>query len=100
MEDTTNLKEKITPIVKHYHVEPYFVESMGNILKVYCNKGVFALKKVDPHQGIDFIRNIQTLYQKGYNRIVPIYPTFDGRYAVLYDQNLYYLMPWLANKKE
>ena len=100
MEDTSNLKKKIAPIVKHYNLEPYFVESMGNILKVYSNKGIFALKKMNPHQGIDFIRHIQILYQKGYNRIVPIYPTFDGRYAVLHDQNLYYLMPWLKNEKK
>ena len=100
MKDTTNLKEKIAPILKHYHIEPYFVELLGNILKVYSNKGVFALKKMNPHQGIDFIRHIQTLYQKGYNRIVPIYPTLDGRYAVLHDQNLYYLMPWLTNEKK
>jgi spore coat protein YsxE len=99
MEDTNNLKKKISPILKYYNLEPYFIESMGNILKVYSNKGVFALKKMNPQHGIDFIRHIQSLYQKGYNRIVPIYPTLDGRYAVLHDQNLYYLMPWMSNEK-
>ena len=50
--------------------------------------------------GTDFIRHVQFLYHKGYNRIVPIYPTLDGRYAVLYENTLYYLMPWLANEEK
>lgn len=87
-------------ILKDYGIEPYFVEQMGNIYKIYSNNGVFALKKINPHHGIDFIRYVQSLYQKGYNRIVPIYPTVDGRYAVLYENELYYLMPWLSNEEK
>lgn len=67
-------------------------------MKVYSNKGTFALKKIVPNSGTDFIRHVHQLYQKGYNRIVPIYPTNDGRYAVLHDKDLYYLMPWLSNE--
>lgn len=96
MRDSTNI-QKVTAILKYYQIEPDFVESMGNILKIYTKNGVFALKKLHPNQGIDFIRYVQTLYQKGYNRIVPIFPTMDGRYGVLYENELYYLMPWLAN---
>lgn len=99
MRETNSLK-KMKPILKNYGIEPYFVEQMGNIQKVYSNNGVFALKKINPHHGIDFIRYVQSLYQKGYNRIVPIYPTLDGRYAVLYENELYYLMPWLSNKEK
>ncbi|MGJ7920533.1 spore coat protein YsxE [Neobacillus sp. LXY-4] len=85
-------------ILRPYGVEPYFVEDMGKVKKVYSNKGVFALKMVPPTYGTEFIRHIQSLYQKGYNRVVPIYPTLDGRYAVLYQNALYYLMPWLAGE--
>ncbi|MDQ0270000.1 spore coat protein YsxE [Cytobacillus purgationiresistens] len=92
--------KKYAPILKHYAVEPNFVEDFGRVQKVYSNKGIFSLKKIKPHHGPDFIKHIQTLYQKGYNRIIPIYPTVDGRYAVLYNTELYYLMPWLANEEK
>jgi spore coat protein YsxE len=89
--------EKLSPILQHYQIEPFFVEEFGPIHKIYSNKGTFALKKVPPSMGTDFIRHVHLLYQKGFNRIVPIYPTLDGRYGVLHDNNLYYLMPWMQN---
>nr|WP_263325540.1 spore coat protein YsxE [Neobacillus sp. Marseille-Q6967] len=89
---------KVSTILKNYQVKPYFVEEYGSILKVFSNKGTFALKKIAPTLGTDFVRHVHLLYQKGYNRIVPIYPTMDGRYAVLHDKSLYYLMPWMPNE--
>jgi len=99
MRDSNRLKT-VAAILKNYGLEPTFVESLGKIEKVYTNQGVYALKKMNPNQGIDFIHYVQNLYQHGYNRIVPIYPTLDGRYGVLYDSNLYYLMPWLSNEEK
>jgi spore coat protein YsxE len=96
MSPENNLNEYAS-ILASYAIEPYFVEDLGNIQKVFSNKGVFALKRVPPHLGVEFIRHVQSLYQKGYYRIVPIYPTMDGRYAVLQQNTLYYLMPWIAN---
>ncbi|MED4203165.1 spore coat protein YsxE [Neobacillus mesonae] len=93
----SNWLETIGPILKHYQIEPQFVEDYGSIQKIYSNKGTFALKKISPAKGTDFIRHVHFLYQKGFNRIVPIYPTMDGRYAVLHGQYLYYLMPWMTN---
>ncbi|MBU8879581.1 spore coat protein YsxE [Bacillus sp. FJAT-29790] len=90
---------KVAPILKQYSLEPHFVEEMGRVQKIYTNKGVYALKRISPHHGGDFIRHVQTLFQKGYNRIVPIFPTVDGRYAILHENALYYLMPWLANEE-
>nr|WP_295971465.1 spore coat protein YsxE [uncultured Bacillus sp.] len=92
--------QRINSILRSYQIEPRFVEQMGKVQKIYSNKGVYVLKKIDPHHGIDFIKYVQTLYQKGYNRIVPIYPTVDGRYAVLDNQELYYLMPWLPDEEK
>lgn len=94
----SNPLKQIAPILTHYGVTPHFVESFGKVQRVYADKGVFALKKISPTHGSDFIRHIQYLYQKGYNRIVPIYPTLDGRYAIIYQNHLYYLMPWLSNE--
>ena len=99
MSDSNRL-ESVLPILKNYHVEPYFVEDYGVVQKIYSNKGTFALKKVPPTIGTDFIRHVHLLYQKGFNRIVPIYPTMDGRYAVLHENNLYYLMPWMPNDQK
>jgi spore coat protein YsxE len=90
--------KKAMQILKNYQIDPYFIEKVGKVEKIYSKQGIFALKKIDPHLGIDFIRHVQNLYQKGFNRIVPIYPTMDGRYAVLHHQELYYLMPWLPNE--
>lgn len=99
MRDENKLRTVAT-LLKSYGLKPTFIESFGKIEKVYTNQGVYALKKINPHQGIDFIRYVQNLYQYGYNRIVPIYPTIDGRYGVLYEDELYYLMPWLANEEK
>ncbi|WHY76363.1 spore coat protein YsxE [Neobacillus sp. WH10] len=96
----SNRIETVRPILKNYHIEPYFVEDYGIVQKIYSDKGTFALKKVPPTIGTDFIRHVHLLYQKGFNRIVPIYPTMDGRYAVLYENNLYYLMPWMPNDQK
>lgn len=91
---------EVSPILKNYAVEPYFVEDYDKVKKIYSNKGTFALKKVPPTLGTDFIRHVQFLYQKGFNRIIPVYPAMDGRYAVLHDNYLYYLMPWLPNEEK
>lgn len=90
----------VTSILANYAVEPYFVEDLGKVQKVFSKKGVFALKMVPPQLGTEFIRHIQAFYQKGYYRIVPIYPTMDGRYAVLHQNTLYYLMPWITNEEK
>ncbi|MDQ1144851.1 spore coat protein YsxE [Bacillus sp. SORGH_AS 510] len=93
----TNLVQQLAPILQNYYIEPHFVEDYGTVQKIYSHKGTFALKKINPAIGTDFIRHVHLLYQKGFNRIVPIYPTMDGRYAVLHENELYYLMPWMSN---
>ncbi len=96
----SNTTQKAAAILQNYGLELTFTESFGKIEKVYTNQGVYALKKINADHGIDFIKYIHSLYQSGYNRIVPIYPTLDGRYGVLVDQELYYLMPWLPNDEK
>ncbi|PLR84996.1 spore coat protein YsxE [Bacillus canaveralius] len=98
MSDDDRLRS-ISPILNSYAVKPYFVEDFGSIQKIYSDKGTFALKKIALSNRTDFVRHIHFLYQKGYNRIVPIYPATDGRYAVLHKNMLYYLMPWLPNEE-
>ncbi|MCA1057861.1 spore coat protein YsxE [Rossellomorea aquimaris] len=91
--------EGLKPVLQPYGVEPHFVESYGRISKVFSNKGTLAVKQLPAQNGVDFVRNVQMLFQRGYNRIVPIYPTLDGRYAVWNEGDLYYVMPWLLNQE-
>lgn len=98
--DNENALSEAAGILKNYEIRPHFVEDFGKVKKVYAQSGTFALKRIDPHHGIDFIRQVHFLYQKGYNRIVPIFPTSDGRYAVYERSGLYYLMPWLPNEEK
>ncbi len=92
--------ESIKTVLQPYGVEPYFLESFGKVHKVYSNKGTLAIKEIETKKGVDFVRNIHYLYQRGYNNIVPIFPTQDGRYAVWSNDRLYYIMPWLANEEK
>jgi spore coat protein YsxE len=94
-----NQKNDVHAVLRNYALQILHIESFGKITKIYGDKGIFALKSISPKHGIDFIYNIKKLYQRGYNRIVPIYQTLDGRYAVLHDHRLYYLMPWLSNEE-
>lgn len=95
----SNQHAEILSVLRHYALQVHYIEDFGRVKKVYSDRGVFALKSISPHGGIDFIRNVQSLYQRGYNRIVPIYQTIDERYAVLFQNKLFYLMPWLENRE-
>lgn len=98
MDKTTHAA--IKKVMKYYGLKVHYVEEYGKSFKISTEEGNFALKRISPQIGTDFVRNVQLLYHHGYNRIVPIYPTTDGRYAVLNDQYLYYLMPWLPNEEK
>ncbi|CAM3935743.1 spore coat protein YsxE [Lederbergia lenta] len=92
------LEEEVKRIVKLYGLDADFVQNIGNVYRIYTNKGEFALKRMKVENGLDFLYYMQFLYQRGYNRIVPIFPTADGRFAILEGKYVYYLMPWLENK--
>lgn len=97
MTGSENASVNLQEICKQYLLHVHYSESFGRIHKIYTDKGAFALKSIPAEQSMSFIRHVQRLYQRGYNRIAPIYLTSDGRYGVLYGKRLYYLMPWLTN---
>ena len=97
MERSENNTAVIQEIMNQYQLHVHYSESFGRLHKVYTDQGVYALKAIAPEHTMDFIKHVQRLYQRGYNRLVPIYITPDGRYGVLYNRMLYYLMPWLSN---
>ncbi|WP_245602171.1 spore coat protein YsxE [Peribacillus kribbensis] len=97
VDESGNSNKDIEEIMSHYLLKVNYCEKYGNLWRVYTNNGVFALKAIPPQPGMAFIRHMHRIYQRGYNRIVPIFPANDGRYAVLHKNRLYYLMPWLPN---
>ncbi|HEY4554572.1 MAG TPA: spore coat protein YsxE [Bacillaceae bacterium] len=82
-----------------YGLRVKFTERYGKVYRISTDKGDYALKRTDVRKGVDFLYYMQTLFQQGYNRIVPVYPSLDGKYAVLLHNSLYYLMPWLHNRE-
>ena len=97
MERSDDYTLEIQEIMDQYKLHVHYSEAIGRLHKVYTDQGIYALKAIAPEHTMDFIKLVQRLNQRGYNRLVPIYITHDGRYGVLYKRTLYYLMPWLAN---
>ncbi|WP_018660944.1 spore coat protein YsxE [Heyndrickxia acidiproducens] len=93
-------QQDMKDLLKAYGLQANYMERYGKAYKIYADQGMFALKRISPQAGMDFIRQVQFLYQRGYNRIIPVYPALDGRYGVLYNGGLYYLMPWLPNEEK
>ncbi|WP_010678309.1 spore coat protein YsxE [Bacillus timonensis] len=85
----------IGPILKQYNLQPSSFNQFGKITKVVTNKGIFALKSISDRINPSFPTYLQQLFQRGYTRAVPIYPTIEGKYIVYHNQKSYYLMPWL-----
>lgn len=89
--------QALLPILHYYSIQPFFTESIGNVTKIYAGNGDYALKKMPLSTGPHFIAKIQQLYEKGFQRIVPIFPTRDGFIGVVDEKYFYYLMPWVAS---
>ena len=64
-------KKWLADYLQNYQLELEFYEDFGKVKKVYTNNGIFAVKTIKANGGFDFIKNVQTLYQNGYNRIPP-----------------------------
>ena len=90
----TLTEEDIREILHVYQLDLQFYERIKTVYKVYTNLGVFVLKRMNHKENYQFFHHYNQLLQKGYRRIVPIFSTNDGRQAVLYKENYYYLMPW------
>ena len=90
----TLTEDDIRAILHAYQLDLQFYERIKSVYKVYTNLGVFVLKRVNHKVNYQFFHYYNQLLQKGYRRIVPIFSTNDGRQAVLYKDNYYYLMPW------
>lgn len=91
-------EKSIRDFLENYQLRLEFYEDVGKVKKVYTQNGVFCIKSIPALKGIDFVKNIHTLYQKGYNRIVPVFQTVNGQYGVLVGNQLWYLMPWLPDE--
>ncbi|WP_159439946.1 spore coat protein YsxE [Bacillus sinesaloumensis] len=88
---------RIGPILKKYNLQPISFEQLGKVTKVVTNKGIFALKSISSKINPSFPTYLQQLFQQGFSRAVPIFPTIEGKYLVFYNQKFHYLMPWLKS---
>ncbi len=84
--------------LENYQLRLEFYEELGKVIKVYTNNGIFGIKSIPASTGIEFVKRIQALYQKGYNRIVPVFPTTNQSYGVIIGNQIWYLTPWLPDE--
>lgn len=98
---TQKTLDPYTELLKRYKIKPDYMEDFGKVKKVYSNKGTFALKQVQftDEQRHHFIYTVQSLHEKGYRHVVPIFPTTDGSYICRHFQYDYYVMPWLESNR-
>ncbi|WP_191991712.1 spore coat protein YsxE [Bacillus aerolatus] len=94
------MEQPYSAIWKSYGLKPKHVETMGRVQKISTDAGQFALKRIPAARGMDFLFNMQKLYQAGYHRFVPVYPALDGRYGILEGSYIYYLMPWIESGRQ
>ncbi|THE15285.1 spore coat protein YsxE [Bacillus timonensis] len=87
----------IGPILKKYNLKPLSLERFGKITKVVTDKGIYALKSISHKINPSFPTFLQQLFQQGYTRAVPIYPTVEGKYLIYHNHKFHYLMPWLKS---
>ncbi|MEH6936721.1 spore coat protein YsxE [Bacillus sp. JJ664] len=95
----TKPKDEISVILAQYHIIPNYFETVGKVVKVYTNQGVFALKEANPGRIYrnNLVENVRSLQDRGFRNVVPIYHTQNGDYVVEYNTKHYYLMPWIEN---
>jgi spore coat protein YsxE len=92
-------KRDYGPILQQYNLTVDNIEEHSrNVLKIYTQKGIFALKSIPNNQNLSFINHIAESYKKGFTRFVPFYKTMDGQYVVSKHNKYFYLMPWLKNE--
>lgn len=92
-------KKAIQSFLDNYKLTLRHHESLGKIKKVYTDNGVFCIKTISAYKNENFIKDMQSIYQKGFNRIVPIFMTKDQKYGDVINGEFWYLMPWIPNDK-
>ncbi|MFF2874769.1 spore coat protein YsxE [Gottfriedia sp. NPDC057991] len=95
-------KDEISVILAQYHIVPNYFETVGKVVKIYTNQGVFALKEANVNRVYrnNLIDNVRSLQDKGFRNVVPIYHTQSGDYIVEFNTKHYYLMPWIESVDE
>lgn len=90
-------RDRYTPLLQLYRLNPEHAEEYGNVVKVYTSQGPYALKKLRStrlERG-NLMKHLQVLTEKGFTNFAPIYHTSDGQYILSDGNYSYYLMPWL-----
>ncbi|WP_070120834.1 hypothetical protein [Bacillus marinisedimentorum] len=94
---TGNISEKYRRILAAYRLTPQKVTGRGRIKKVETDGGTFALKKtrLRKEDAGRFAHMLQTIYKKGYRRLLAPSPTISGQPGVEVNGVYYTLTPWI-----
>jgi spore coat protein YsxE len=82
------------PILNEYGLKLQHAEPIGKVMKLFTDKGTFALKVLSESKFAHLMSFYQHLTQKGYFRMIPMMRTLNGNGYVYKNGNIYYLMPW------
>lgn len=91
-------KKAIESFLWNYKLVLKTYETFGKIKKVHTDNGIFCIKSIPSSTNEQFIKQMQDIYQKGFNRIIPVFMTKDQKYGEVVNGDFWYLMPWVPNE--
>ncbi|MFC5712672.1 hypothetical protein ACFPU1_07750 [Thalassorhabdus alkalitolerans] len=91
------MNPEIKQTLQSYGLKPNKWERIGNVFKVECYQGTFALKQSQfPADSLDrFLQTMRYFEREQIYSVVPLYPNRYGEFAVQGSKATYYLMPWV-----
>ncbi|WP_054635067.1 hypothetical protein [Thalassobacillus sp. C254] len=89
------MNPEIKQTLQSYGLKPNKWERIGNVFKVECYQGTFALKQSQfPADSLDrFLQTMRYFEREQIYSVVPLYPNRYGDFAVQGSNATYYLMP-------
>ncbi|MBB5174411.1 spore coat protein YsxE [Texcoconibacillus texcoconensis] len=91
------LSDPTGAVLFQYDLYPEAVEKFGKVRKITTKRGVFALKQTEMNSETQswFLHVMQRLQRVHFPSFVPLIPTKYGDPFIVYQENVYYLMPWV-----
>lgn len=89
-------------VFQEYDFYPNKVESIGNVKKISCERGVFAFKRTSASiEQLELITEwISSLMEKGFRHLIPFYPNKYGDPFIRLEDVAYYVTPWIEEQTE
>jgi spore coat protein YsxE len=95
-------KEREELVYKEYDFYPQQVENRDNVRKIVCDRGTFAMKKAAVGQEqLQFIeKSFSHLDEHQFKHFLPYYPNKFGDSHVTFQNESYYVTPWVEDAVE